>query len=194
MPRGPQPAIRIVVDVHEAASGSADVLTASCVPTSRSHRCRRATTPSARTTLVERKRVRDLHSAVIKGRLWPQLAKLRAAADFPYLLVEGTDIDRGPLAAAAVRGACLAAIDQGIALLRSGQPRDSALWIHRLAVRCQRHEAAPERPAYAQRPKASAAEAAEAMLVAVPGIGPERARALEEVSGAARVVSGSHAS
>lgn len=108
-------------------------------------------------TLVERKRVLDLHAAVIKGRLWPQLAKLRAAAAFPYLLVEGTDIDRGPLGGAAIRGVCLAAIDQGIALLRSGQPRDSALWIHRLAVRCQRVEPPAARPAYSQRPKAGGA-------------------------------------
>ncbi|MGH3040514.1 MAG: ERCC4 domain-containing protein, partial [Gaiellaceae bacterium] len=130
-------------------------------------------------TLVERKRVLDLHAAVLKGRLWPQMAKLRAAAAFPYLLLEGTDIDRGPLAGAAVRGACLAVIDQGIALLRSGQPRDSALWIHRLAVRCQRVELPADRPAYAQRPKAHGGpEAAEALLAAVPGISTSSARAL----------------
>ena len=75
-----------------------------------------------------------------KGRLWLQLGKLRAACAFPYLLVEGTDIDRGPLHHNAVRGVCLAVIDQGIALLRSGYQRDSALWIHRLAVRCQQLE------------------------------------------------------
>jgi ERCC4-type nuclease len=117
---------------------------------------------------------------VTKGRLWPQLAKLRAAADFPYLLVEGTDLDRGPLGAAAKRGVCLAAIDQGIALLRSGQPRDSALWLHRLAVRCHRTESSAERPAYAQRPKAPSGEAAEAMLAPVPGISATSARALLE--------------
>jgi len=48
-------------------------------------------------TLIERKRVLDLHGAVLKGRLWPQLGKLRAACAFPYLLLEGTDVDRGPL-------------------------------------------------------------------------------------------------
>ncbi len=128
---------------------------------------------------MERKRVLDLHAAVTKGRLWPQLAKLRGACAFPYLLVEGTDIDRGPLAPNAIRGACLAAIDQGIALLRSETQRDSALWLHRLAVRCQRLEAAPDRPVYAQRPKAApGSEAAEAVLAAVPGISATSARAL----------------
>jgi DNA excision repair protein ERCC-4 len=82
-------------------------------------------------------------------------------------------------AGAAIRGVCLAAIDQGIALLRSGQPRDSALWLHRLAVRCQRVEPTANRPAYSQRPKAhGAAEAAEALLAAAPGISATSARAL----------------
>jgi len=129
-------------------------------------------------TLVERKRVLDLHGAVLKGRLWPQLA-LRAACAFPYLLVEGTDIDRGPLHHNAIRGACLAAIDHGIALLRSGYQRDSALWIHRLAERCQEVEPAAERPAYAQRPRPKPGnETAERLLAAVPGISTASARAL----------------
>ncbi len=132
-------------------------------------------------TLVERKRVLDLHAAVTKGRLWPQLGKLRAACAFPYLLVEGTHLDRGPLHPNAIRGVCLAVIDEGIALLRSMVQADSAQWIHRLAVRCQRVELPAERPAYAQRPKASVGQdIAEAMLAAVPGISTGTARALLE--------------
>jgi DNA excision repair protein ERCC-4 len=116
---------------------------------------------------------------VLKGRLWPQLGKLRAACAFPYLLVEGTDIDRGPLHHNAVRGVCLAVIDQGIALLRTGYQRDSALWIHRLAVRCQELEPAADRPAYARRPRPKPGdETAEALLSAVPGISTSSARAL----------------
>jgi ERCC4-type nuclease len=129
-------------------------------------------------TIVERKRVLDLHGAVRKNHLWPQLAKLRAACAFPYLLVEGTDLDRGGLHPNAVRGVCLAAIDLGIALLRSDQQRDSARWIHRLAVRCQREELPAERPAYVQRVAAPPESVAEAMLVAVPGISTVGARAL----------------
>jgi ERCC4-type nuclease len=133
--------------------------------------------------------VLDLHAAVLKGRLWPQLGKLRAACSFPYLLVEGTDIDRGPLHYNAVRGACLAAIDQGIALLRTGYQRDSALWIHRLAVRCQVTEPAAERPAYAQRPRPTpGTDAAEALLAAVPGISTASARALLERFGSVAAV------
>jgi DNA excision repair protein ERCC-4 len=174
-----EPPVRIVVDVHERQSGIPGVLADEL-----GAEVERAPLPAGdyacgADTLVERKRVLDLHGAVTKGRLWPQVAKLRAAAAFPYLLVEGTDLDRGPLGGAAIRGVCLAAIDQGIALLRSGQPRDSALWIHRLAVRCQLVEPAADRPAYAQRPKsADVAQAAEALLAAAPGISATSARAL----------------
>jgi DNA excision repair protein ERCC-4 len=170
---------RILVDVHERQSGIADVLVGELGADVEFAALPAGDYSVGADTLIERKRVRDLHAAVAKGRLWPQLAKLRAAAAYPYLLVEGTDLDRGPLGVAAIRGVCLATIDQGIALLRSGQPRDSALWIHRLAVRCQRDEAPPDRPAYAQRPKpADPATAAEAMLAAVPGISAASARAL----------------
>ena len=171
--------VRIVVDVHERQSGIPEVLAAELGAEVEIAALPAGDYAVGADTLVERKRVLDLHTAVVKGRLWPQMARLRAAAAFPYLLLEGTDIDRGPLQGNAVRGVCLAIIDQGIALLRSGQPRDSALWIHRLAVRCQRIEAPADRPVYAQRPKAPAgAEAAEGLLAAVPGISTAGARAL----------------
>jgi DNA excision repair protein ERCC-4 len=183
-----QPPVRIVVDVHERQSGIADVLTDELGAEVEIASLPAGDYAVGEDTLVERKRVRDPHAAVIKGRLWPQLGKLRAAVPFPYLLVEGSDLDRGPLGGAAIRGVCLAAIDQGIALPRSGQPRDSALWIHRLAVRCQRVEAPPDRPVYAQRPKAPEAETAEALLAAVPGISTAGARALLERFGTVAAV------
>ena len=180
MSRSKSPPVRIIVDVHERQSGIADTLR------ELGAQVEIASLPAGdyaigADTLVERKRVLDLHAAVLKGRLWPQLGKLRAACAFPYLLIEGTDIDRGPLHHNAVRGACLAVIDQGIALLRSGYQRDSALWIHRLAVRCQETEPAAERPTYAQRPRPKPGnETAEAFLAAVPGISTGSARALLE--------------
>ncbi len=172
--------VKIIVDVHERQSGIAETLA------ELGAEVEVASLPAGdyavgADTLVERKRVLDLHAAILKGRLWPQLGKLRAACAFPYLLVEGSGIDRGPLHPNAVRGACLAAIDLGIALLRSGYQRDSALWIHRLAVRCQQVEPAAERPAYAQRPRPRPGEeTAEALLSAVPGISTSCARALLE--------------
>ena len=83
--------------------------------------------------IVERKRVLDLHVALRNGRPWPQLHALRRGCAFPYLLVEGTDLDRGPLYRDSARGACLAAIDLGIPVLRSAHQHESALWLRRLA-------------------------------------------------------------
>jgi ERCC4-type nuclease len=172
-------AVRIVVDVQEARSGIPALLE------ELGAEIELAALPAGDYavgghTIVERKRVLDLHRAVRKNHLWPQLAKLRAACAFPYLLVEGTELDRGGLHPNAVRGVCLAAIDQGIALLRSDHQRDSARWLHRLAVRCQREELPAERPAYVQRVAASPDTVAEAMLAAVPGISTVGARALLE--------------
>jgi ERCC4-type nuclease len=100
-------------------------------------------------TLVERKSVADLHSAISKGSFWPQIGKLRRAARYPFFLVEGQDLDRGPIAPAAIRGVCLAVIEQGIRLIRTTDRSDTALWLNRLAVR--RTAARHDRPAYAQR-------------------------------------------
>jgi len=172
------PAVRIVVDVHERQSGIPDVLAEELGAEVEIVLLPAGDYAVGADTLVERKRVLDLHAAVIKGRLWPQLAKLRAA-DRTAVDVGALDEQIRERGGAAIRGVCLAAIDQGIALLRSGQPRDSALWIHRLAVRCQRIEPAASRPVYSQRPKAHGGpEAAEALLAAVPGISATSARAL----------------
>lgn len=188
VPRKEATPITIIVDVHERQSGIAEALA------ELGAEVEIASLPAGdyavgADTLVERKRVLDLHAAVLKGRLWPQLGKLRAACAFPYLLVEGTDMDRGPLHHNAIRGVCLAVIDQGIALLRSGYQRDSALWVHRLAVRCQEVGPAAERPAYAQRPRSKPGEeTAEAMLASVPGISTTSARALLERFGSVAAV------
>ena len=179
---------KIIIDVHERQSGIPDTLA------ELGAEIEIASLPAGdyavgADTLVERKRVLDLHAAVLKGRLWPQLGKLRAACVFPYLLVEGSDLDRGPLHHNAVRGVCLAVIDQWIALLRSGYQRDSALWIHRLAVRCQEIEPAAARPAYEQRTRPKPGEeTAEALLASVPGISTTSARALLERFGSVAAV------
>ena len=169
--------VRILVDVQEGRSGIAALLEelgaeVEVLPLPAGDYALGAD------TIVERKRVLDLHAAVAKGHLWPQLARLRVACAFPYLLVEGTNLDRGGLHPNAIRGVCLAAIDAGIALLRSDHQRDSARWLHRLAVRCQREEKpselAPAAPRYAVPPET----VAEALLCGVPGISTAGARAL----------------
>jgi ERCC4-type nuclease len=89
-------------------------------------------------TLVERKNVLDLHSCLVTGRLWTQIGSLRKEARYPFLLVEGSDIDEGPLSPASLRGACLSAMRLGIRLIQTKDQHDSALWLYRLATLCQR--------------------------------------------------------
>jgi ERCC4-type nuclease len=130
-------------------------------------------------TVVERKSVGDLHASVIAGRLWGQMGALRRSARYPFLLVEGRDLDVGPISPRAIRGICLAAQRLGIRLLRSVDGSDSALWLFLLAAQCQRRERRRDRPIEAQRPQpATATRAAEAMLTAVPGVSTVSARAL----------------
>ena len=64
--------------------------------------------------LIERKAVRDLHLSVIQGRLWSQMGRLRRAAPWRYLVVEGCPLYDGPLAAEAVRGLLIAVDELGI--------------------------------------------------------------------------------
>lgn len=125
--------------------------------------------------LVERKTVRDLHLTLAAGRLWGQLGRLRAAEGSPYLLVEGESLDAGPLSPAAIRGALLAAGENGVTVVRSESKTDSALWLYRIACRTARHRGPRDRPLYAQRPKGTTAEA---VLAAIPDISTVTARAL----------------
>jgi DNA excision repair protein ERCC-4 len=128
--------------------------------------------------IVERKTVGGLHAAVTGGTFWPQLGRVRRVARFPYLLIEGTALDRGPLSEAAVRGVCVAVMDLGVCVIRSMDARDSALWLHRLAERRARVRYRNQ-PAYAQRPKREVGgPAAEGALGAVPGISAVSAQAL----------------
>ncbi len=96
MAKSKVPRVKIIVDVHERQSGIADTL-AELEADIEIAALAAGDYAVGVDTLVERKHVLDLHAAVLKGRLWPQLGKLRAACAFPYVLVEGTDLDRGPL-------------------------------------------------------------------------------------------------
>jgi len=127
--------------------------------------------------LVERKTVGDLHGSVIRGRFWFQIGRLRRQVATPYLLIEGNDIDAGPLSPAAVRGCVITALDLGVQLLRSRDAADSAAWLHRLAVRHGDRPPRRDRPLFAQAPKQPSPEA---VLTAVPGIYHRSAGALLE--------------
>jgi ERCC4-type nuclease len=129
-----------------------------------------------------------MHAGIVAGTFWPQLGRLRRNARLPYLLIEGEDLDNGPLSRDAIRGACLAIGDLGVPVLRSIHHSDSAVWLYRLALRRQ-HSPRRQRPAYAQRPKAEAGlHAAEAMLASIPGISTVSARAMLRRFGSAAAV------
>jgi len=122
--------------------------------------------------LVERKSVRDLHDSIITGRFWLQVRRLRRVASRPHVLVEGADLDAGPLRPESVRGALIALAELGIPVIRTRDPADSALWLHLLAARpLRKHRNTLSIP----RPSANPAEA---MLAAVPGMSIALARAL----------------
>ncbi len=124
--------------------------------------------------VIERKTVRDLGSAIIRGRFWPQIGRLRNRAKRGYLLIEGSDLDLSPLRPASVRGTLLAVADLGLDVIRSMDPDDTATWLAVLARRSRRPS--KPRPAYSQRQKRQDVPAA--MLAAVPGISTYGAEAL----------------
>lgn len=124
--------------------------------------------------LIERKTVADLHGSLGRGRLWEQIGKIRDEAVSPLLLIEGNRLDAGPRHPNAIRGALLAIVELGVSILWSRDPADSALWIHRLAVRHARKSIARTRP----RPTSELTEPGVEVLAAVPGISTQTARAL----------------
>jgi Fanconi anemia group M protein len=135
--------------------------------------------------LVERKTVGDLHRSVVRGRFWFQVGRLRRAGPVPYLLVEGADLDDGTLTPTAVRGCLVAAVDLGVRLIRSSDPADSALWLHRLAFRHGERPPRRDRPLVVQSRKEPSPEA---VLAAVPGISHRSAVALLERFGSLQSV------
>jgi DNA excision repair protein ERCC-4 len=139
--------------------------------------------------VVERKTVLDLHATLVSGRLWRQIGLIRTYPR-PFLLVEGTRLDDGPVSPDAIRGALVAVMEQRVGVLRTDDLPDSMRWLYRLAHRGQGNRRR-DRPFYAQRPQSrSIAEAAEALLAAAPGISVTTARALLARFGTVRAVLG----
>ena len=181
------PRVHVFADVFERASGIPELLAQAGVDV-RVVRLAAGDYAVGGGGLVERKSVLDLHGSILSGRFWAQIGKLRFASVKGYLLVEGPDLNDGPLHPNAIRGACVAALELGVALIRSADPGDTAVWLQRLAERRHR-TAGRDRPVYAQRPAPKAGPAAaEAMLAAVPGISSQRARALIRHFGSVRAV------
>jgi Fanconi anemia group M protein len=141
--------------------------------------------------IVERKSAGDLHESLRRGRLWPQLGRLRSTARTPCLLIEGVHLS-GPISSASIKGALLAASDLGILVVRSTSRSDTADWLVALARRSTSAPVHRVRPAYAQRAQPLGADIPQAMLAAVPGISAMTARRLLHAFGSvARVLAAS---
>lgn len=123
--------------------------------------------------LVERKTVADLHGSLARGRLWSQVGRVRDVAVLPFLFVEGDDLDNGPRHPNAIRGCLLAIADLGIAVVRTRDPEDTALWLHRLAIRQERRRSSSRRAQRQLRPAPGVTA-----LAGIPGISDATARAL----------------
>ena len=137
-------------------------------------------------TLVERKTVSDLHRSVATGRLWQQLQKLRANADRAWLLVEGPRLDEGSISAHGIRGAILAVVETGIPVIWSASPRDSALWLLRLAAQIR----TTDKPGrwVMRAPRRRSRPTPVGILCEIPGISPRLAARLLETFGSVAAI------
>jgi ERCC4-type nuclease len=124
---------------------------------------------------AERKTVRDLHESLVSGRLWSQLFALRRNARRAFLLIEGSNLDAGRVSPRGVRGALLQIADSGIHVVRSVDPKETALWLNLLAARDQARAggAIPRR-----RGRRRAVASAAGVLATVHGISPLTANRL----------------
>jgi DNA excision repair protein ERCC-4 len=169
--------MKLRVDVHERASGVPRALREIGVEFVEAHLVV-GDYLIGEVAAIERKTTRGLHFSIRDGRFWRQLGGLRRATLWPYLLVEGNSIYDGPLGDEAVRGILLAVADLGVTVVRSRNPAESALWIHRIQQR-RTSQRDVNRPAYAQRPQREPnVSPSERALAAASGVSTTTARAL----------------
>jgi len=136
--------------------------------------------------VIERKTITDLHRSLAHGLLWSQVGALRRDRRRAYLLVEGRDLDAGPLPVRAVRGALLKVVDNGVSLLRTTSPLDSAVWMDVLARQeGARRRGRPEARRLRQR---RLVVSPVGVVASIPGIGLETATLLIATFGSIRAV------
>ncbi len=128
--------------------------------------------------IVERKQKQDFVASLTDGRLFRQLAEIRAGGQVPLLLLEGDPLSvETQVAPTAIRGALtyLAGIEQ-VTILPSQSVEDSAELIYSLARQLQKGYQRPGPPS--PRRAVTLAEQRRAVVQALPGIGAKTAEAL----------------
>jgi len=180
--------VDVIVDHRERAGGFAEAVEARV---GRIHRVRIDTLPRGDVLIggmivIERKRADDFVASLHDGRLFHQAGAL--AEEFPEraLLLEGSFSAEsvGGTNPDALRGAMVSLqFDWGIRILRTRDVGESAAYVALLADRLARRASGRVRarrsdPAAKAGGEATGRELVEAMLCAVPGIGPTRAAAI----------------
>lgn len=148
-----------------------------------------ATTDDGTLLAIERKEPSDFLNSLRDDRLWPQLAGIRAASKWAYLLITG-ELRRGDdgktwadgrgtgWAWNAVQGALLQAQEMGVMVAYAANNADYEPAVLRLAARSHKPEILLP-PARDPRVMSQA----EQILCSLPGIGYERVGALLEYTG-----------
>ena len=140
--------------------------------------------------IIERKTADDLLASIADGRLFEQTAAMVDLSPWAYIAVEGTlapGRDGKTLADgapvnwrwASVQGALQTVQELGVAVIYLSGPDELAPFIDRLA----RRDRGPVRAAAVRKPELLAPGMA--LLMALPGIGPDRAKSMLEQAGTA---------
>jgi ERCC4-type nuclease len=97
----------------------------------------------------------------------------------------GSHLDEGMLSRNGVRGVLVALADRGIPVLRSVDPKDSAMWLRSLAAARSAAKRVDVQPPY-RRPIGARDPTAVAMLSVVPGVSLPTARRVVDAFGTVR--------
>lgn len=164
--------------------------------------------------LIERKTATDFEASLLDGRLFGQAEALVNQPFDPLILIEGTfRREANRLSGAALRQAMISLVmDWRLPLIRSASLDDTALWVQALSSGKRRRTEPPDwrrvTPSGARRPGARqhraprkppvpaplrARRQTQAILAAIDGVGPARARSLTETFGSlSRVMAAGH--
>jgi Fanconi anemia group M protein len=137
--------------------------------------------------IVERKADSDFVASLMDGRLFPQLALMKAEHENVILLIEGSiHSHRSMISDEALHGAMsYLAVLAKVPLVNSRDAADTAALIYRFALHLQ-HGLGYEIPLRTQKPKGSLSTWQQYLVEGLPGVGPGRAQGLIKHFGGVR--------
>jgi len=171
--------IHILVDDRERACGIIELLKG--IPEASINVCRlkQGDYLINNSVCIERKTISDLATSIVDGRLFAQLAQLKAHSPHPILLIEGgtNQLIKLRMSRESIQGAIITVeLIYGIPILRSFDQKESAKLIQYTAQQMLRtHDAIPTRHGY--HPKKIHKQQLY-ILQGLPGVGKERAQVL----------------